>query len=203
MIVLLVVTGYLIGSIPVAWIMARVVTGQDLRQLGSGNVGVMNTALSVARWAGLLVFFTEAAKGAAAVFLARYLDGSEVAIALTVLATVAGTRWSVWLRGAGGRGNTAGVTAILLLSWPTVVGGLAIWCLARVITGRSFVATRIGLLTWPFLFGLLTQSWWNVLFGAALSLMYLSTQQPETDDHLRIKERWPSLWGFLSSPRRR
>jgi glycerol-3-phosphate acyltransferase PlsY len=202
MIVLLVVTGYLIGSIPVAWIMARVVTGQDLRQLGSGNVGVMNTALSVARWAGLLVFFTEAAKGAAAVFLARYLDGSEVAIALTVLATVAGTRWSVWLRGAGGRGNTAGVTAILLLSWPTVVGGLAIWCLARVITGRSFVATRIGLLTWPFLFGLLTQSWWNVLFGAALSLMYLSTQQPETDDHLLISERWPNLWEFLSGPPR-
>jgi glycerol-3-phosphate acyltransferase PlsY len=116
---------------------------------------------------------------------------------------VAGTRWSIWLRGAGGRGNTAGITAVLFLSWPTVVGGLAIWCLARVITGRSFVATRIGFLTWPFLFGLLTQSWWNVLFGVALSLMYLSTQRPETDDHLLIKKRWPNLWGFLASPRRR
>jgi glycerol-3-phosphate acyltransferase PlsY len=203
MIVLLVVTGYLIGSIPVAWIMARLVTGEDLRQLGSGNVGVMNTALSVARWAGLLVFLAEAAKGALAVVLARALDGSAVAIALTVLATVAGTRWSVWLRGAGGRGNTAGVTAILLLSWPTVVCGLCIWVLARLVTRSSFLATRIGLVTWPFLFGLLTQLWWNALFGAVLSLMYLSTQQPETDDHLRIKERWPSLWGFLSGPRRR
>ncbi len=193
----------MIGSIPVAWIVAKLVTGRDIRQMGSGNAGVMNTALSVARWAGLLVFFAEAAKGAAAVFLARYLDGSEVAIALTVLATVAGTRWSIWLRGAGGRGNTVGVTAILLLSWPTVLGGLVIWCLARLITGRSFLATRIGLLTWPFLFGLLTQSWWNLLFGAVLSLMYLSTQHPETDDHLLIKERWPNLWGFLTGPRRR
>ncbi|MGD8820335.1 MAG: glycerol-3-phosphate acyltransferase [Anaerolineae bacterium] len=203
MLIVLVVLGYLLGSIPVAWIVARLVTGRDLRQMGSGNVGVMNTALSVARWAGLLVFLVEAGKGAGAVFLARALDGSEVAIALTVLATVAGTRWSIWLRGAGGRGNTAGITAVLFLSWPTVAGGLAIWCLARVITGRSFVATRIGFLTWPFLFGLLTQSWWNVLFGVALSLMYLSTQRPETDDHLLIKKRWPNLWGFLASPRRR
>lgn len=203
MIIVLTVMGYLIGSLPVAWIVAKLLTGRDLRQMGSGNVGVMNTALSVARWAGVLVFLAEAGKGVAAVFLARALDGSEMAVAVTVLATVAGTRWSIWLRGAGGRGNTAGVTAILLLSWPTVAGGLAIWCLVRVITGRSFVATRISFLSWPFLFGLLTQSWWNVLFGAALSLMYLSTQRPETDDHLLIKERWPNLWGFLASPRRR
>lgn len=202
MIALLVVTCYLIGSIPVAWLIARLVTGKDLRQIGSGNVGVMNTALSVARWAGLVVFLAEAAKGAAAVFLARAWDGSQVAIGLAVVATVAGTRWSIWLRGAGGRGNTAGVTAILLLSWPTVVGGIVIWCLARVLTRRSFIATRILLITWPFLFGLLTQSWWNVAFGAVLSLMYLSTQDPETDDHLLIKERWPNLWDFLTGPRR-
>ena len=49
MIIALTVIGYLIGSIPVAWIVAKLVTGQDLRQMGSGNVGVMNTALSVAR----------------------------------------------------------------------------------------------------------------------------------------------------------
>jgi glycerol-3-phosphate acyltransferase PlsY len=202
MLIALVAMGYLLGSIPVAWIIARLVTGGDLRQMGSGNAGVMNTALSVARWAGLLVFLAEASKGIAAVFLARHLDGSDVAVALTVLAAVAGTRWSIWLRGAGGRGNTAGLAAILLLSWPTVVSWLAIWCLARAVTKRSFLATRIGLLTWPFLFGLFTGSWLNVLFGAALSLMYLSTQHPETDDHLLIKDRWPNLWGFLSGPRR-
>jgi glycerol-3-phosphate acyltransferase PlsY len=44
--------GYLLGSIPIAWIVAKLVTGKDLRTLGSGNVGVMNVALSVTRWAG-------------------------------------------------------------------------------------------------------------------------------------------------------
>jgi glycerol-3-phosphate acyltransferase PlsY len=202
MIALLVVICYLIGSIPVAWLTARLVTGEDLRESGSGNVGVMNTALSVARWAGLLVFLAEAAKGAAAVVLARAWGADQVAMGLAVLATVAGTRWSIWLRGAGGRGNTAGFTAILLLSWQTVVAALVLWCLARVLARKSFLATRILLAVWPLLFGLLTQSWWNVAFGAALSLMYLSTQDPKTDDHLLIKERWPSLWDFLTGPRR-
>jgi glycerol-3-phosphate acyltransferase PlsY len=202
MIALLVAVCYLIGSIPVAWLVARLVTGEDLRRMGSGNIGVMNTALTVARWAGLLVFLVEAAKGAAAVILARAWGGDQVAIGLAVLATVAGTRWSIWLRGAGGRGNTAGATAILLLSWPTVLAGLVLWCLARVLTRSSFLATRVLLVSWPFLFGLLTQSWWNVAFGSLLSLMYLTTQQPETDDHLFIKQRWPNLWEFLTGPRR-
>jgi len=194
--------GYLLGSIPVAWLVARAVTGQDLRRLGSGNVGVLNTAISVARWAGLVVFLAEVAKGVGAVFLGQSLSSSEVAPALTLLATVAGTRWSIWLRGAGGRGNTASVAGILVLSWPTVVCGLALWCVARLLTGRSFTATRVLLLTWPFLFGLLTRSWWNGLVGAALSLMFLTTHRPETDDHLIIEEHWPSLWRFLIGPRR-
>ena len=196
------VAGYLLGSIPVAWLVARAVTGRDLRQLGSGNVGVLNTAISVARWAGLVVFFAEAAKGVGAVFLGRSLSSSEAAPALTLLATVAGTRWSIWLRGAGGRGNTASVAGILVLSWPTFVCGLAVWCVARLLTGGSFAATRVLLLTWPLLFGLLTRSWWNGLAGAALSLMFLTTHRPETDDHLIIQERWNSLWGFLTGPRR-
>jgi glycerol-3-phosphate acyltransferase PlsY len=202
MIAILVVLGYLLGSIPVAWLVARAVTGKDLRQLGSGNVGVMNTALSVARWAGLLVFLAEAAKGATAVYLAQHLDGSEVATVATALAAVAGTRWSIWLRGAGGRGNTVGVTAILLLFWPMIVIGLAMWTLARLATRRSFMATRVCFVAWPFIFGALTRSWWYLLFAAALSLMYLSTQRPETDDHLLVKKRWPNMWAFLTGPRR-
>jgi len=194
--------GYLLGSIPVAWLLARAVTGQDLRRLGSGNIGVLNTAISVARWAGLVVFVAEAAKGAGAVFLARSLSNDQTAPALTLLAAVAGTRWSIWLRGAGGRGNTASMAGVFVLSWPTVACGLALWRLAYLLTHRSFVATRILLLTWPFLFGLLTWSWWNGLAGAALSLMFLTTHRPETDDHLIIQERWNSLWGFLTGPRR-
>jgi glycerol-3-phosphate acyltransferase PlsY len=64
-ILLLIAVSYFIGSIPVAWIVTKLVTGQDLRQMGSGNVGVMNVGISVARWAGVLVFLAEADEGSA------------------------------------------------------------------------------------------------------------------------------------------
>ncbi|MCC7355106.1 MAG: glycerol-3-phosphate acyltransferase [Anaerolineae bacterium] len=203
MLVALVAISYLVGSIPVAWLIGKMVTGQDLRQVGSGNVGVLNTAVSVARWAGLLVFVAEAAKGAMAVTLARAWVGGEVAVGLAALAAIVGTRWSIWLRGAGGRGNTAAMTALLLISWPTMVGVLTLWFLLRFLTGSNFIATRASLILLPVIFGLITHSWWSVLFGAIFSLLFMSTHRPETDDHLLIKGRWPGLWAFLTAPRRK
>lgn len=210
----LAVAGYLLGSIPIAWIVAKLATGKDLRTLGSGNVGVMNVALSVTRWAGLLVFLGEAAKGLLAVYLATAVCGfsgdpalvsleCQLAIGVTLLATVIGTRWMIWLRFAGGRGNTTGLAAILVLSWQTLVSGLAIWLLVRLLSKSSFWATRISLVTWPFVFGVLTSSTVYLVFGLALSGVYLTTHETVTDDHTMIKEHWPSLWAFLFGPRRR
>ena len=193
---------YLIGSIPEAWLIARWVTGQDLRQLGSGNLGVANAALSVARWAGLLVFLLEAAKGVLAVLFVRAVGGNELLVAAGVLATVAGTRWSVWLKGAGGRGNTAGVAALFLIAWQIPLLILVVWILVRVLTRSSFLATRISLLSWPLVFGVVAATWWYALFGAAMAMIYLEAQREETDDHLLIKEQWSNVWAFLTSPRR-
>src|SRR4030067_990779 len=62
---------YLLGSIPVAWLMGRLAGQGDIRRLGSGNAGVMNVALNVSRWAALIVMASETAKGVATVLLAQ------------------------------------------------------------------------------------------------------------------------------------
>ncbi len=193
---------YVIGSIPVAWMVARVVTGRDIRQLGSGNVGVMNTAVSVARWAGVVVFLAEALKGMSAVWLARWLGLSDVYLALGVIAVVAGTHWSIWMRGLGGRGNTAGGAAILLIAWPAVAAYLALWAVLRMALHSAFRATRLCHLCLPVILGLVTRSWVYAGMGLGLSLIYIGSQEPESDDHSLIKARWPSLWAFVTSPRR-
>ena len=202
MIAWVLVVCYLIGSIPEAWLIAKWVTGQDLRYLGSGNIGVANVALSVARWAGLVVFLLEATKGGLAVLFVRAVGGDELLVAAGVLATVAGTRWSVWLKGAGGRGNTVGVAALFIIAWQIPLLILIVWILVMLITHNSFLATRISLLSWPVIFGLVSNTWWYPLFGAAMAFIYLEAQREETDDHLLIKEEWSNLWAFLTSPRR-
>ena len=194
---------YLIGSIPVAWLLARWITGSDLRQLGSGNVGVMNTALSVTRWAGLLVFMAEISKGVLVISIARFLGATDLLTCVTIVAVVVGTRWPIWLKFKGGRGNSAGMAACFLISYQSLLVVLACWVLARLAVRRSFLATRLVLLSLPFIFWLVTHSWWFVLTGLALSLIYLSAQEEKSDDHLLIQEHWSSFWGFLTSPPRR
>jgi glycerol-3-phosphate acyltransferase PlsY len=164
---------------------------------------VMNVGISVARWAGVLVFLAEAAKAVLAVTLARSWIGGDAAIGMAVLAAFAGTRWPIWLRGAGGRGNTVAATALFFISW---VGALcigALWLLVRLVTHSSFVATRVNLVAGPIVIGLLTRSWWYLLMGAVFSVLFLTAQKRETDDHLIIKKRWKGLRSFLTMPRRK
>jgi glycerol-3-phosphate acyltransferase PlsY len=196
------VAGYLLGSIPVAWVLTKVVTGQDLRELGSGNVGVLNTALSVHRWTAALVFVLEAVKGIVAVVAPRYLGASEIEIGATVIAGFVGTRWSVWIGWRGGRGNTLGAAALAAYSPIALAIVVGIYLGVRVLTRSSFLAMRVVLLVLPVVMGVVTQSWYGVLFGGLFSLLFLTTHEPETDDHLRLKEKYPTLWAFLTAPQR-
>lgn len=194
---------YFIGSIPVAWIVAELAGEGDIRTQGSGNAGVMNVAIHVSRLAGLLVFAAEIAKGALTVLLAQRWQLSDWMVGLAVVAAVAGTRWSIWLHGMGGRGNTLGVSALLVLAWQVVAISLGIWIIARILTRSSFWATRCWLLALPLTLGLVTMSWAYAVMGALLALIYLSMHNTDTDDHAMIKKTYPSLWAFLTTPPRK
>ena len=154
---------YPIGSIPVAWLIGKLVGGEDIRELGSGNAGVMNVALNVSRWAGMMVFLAEAAKGFLVIYLARRMEAERGDDRPGYGHAVVGTRWSIWIRRAGGRGNTLGVAAMLVLSWPSVVISGAIWLATRLLTRSSFWATRGWILSLPAVLGLATMSWWYAL----------------------------------------
>jgi glycerol-3-phosphate acyltransferase PlsY len=203
MLLALLVAGYLVGSIPVAWLLTKAITGQDLRELGSGNVGVLNTALSVHRWTAALVFLLEALKGALAVLVPRALGATDFEVGCTVIAAFAGTRWSIWLRGKGGRGNTLGAAALAIYSPISLLIVVGVYLAARLATKSSFLAMRAALLALPVILGVVTLSWVSVLFGGIFSLLFLTGHHPETDDHLLLKQRFPTLWAFLTAPRRR
>jgi glycerol-3-phosphate acyltransferase PlsY len=146
----------------------------------------------------------EIAKGVFTVLLAQRWELGDWMTSLAIVTAVAGTRWSIWLDGKGGRGNTVGVAAMLVLAWQAVVISLGIWVIARLVTRSSFWATRCWLLALPLTMGLVAQSWAYVFMGALLALIYLSMHKAETDDHAIIKKSYPSLWAFLTiSPRKK
>lgn len=203
MLLALILAGYLVGSIPVAWLLTKIVTGRDLRTLGSGNVGVLNTALSVHRWTAALVFVAEALKGALAVIVPRALGATEFETGCTVIAAFVGTRWTIWLCGRGGRGNTLGAAALAIYSPLALALVVLVYLAARFLLHSTFFAMRVALVCLPIILGLLTRSWIAVLFGGIFSLLFLSTHQPQTDDHLLLKQQFRTLWAFLTAPPRK
>jgi acyl phosphate:glycerol-3-phosphate acyltransferase len=196
------VGGYLLGSIPVAWLLTWMLTGRDLRTLGSGNVGVMNTALSVNRWAGLVVLLTELVKGLVAVLVPLVATGEPVLIGACALGAFVGTRWPIWLRFHGGRGNTCAAASLVLIA-PLAIPILAIlWFGVRWLGVSNFAATRVMVAGLPLVLGATTLSWWWLAVGIIYVLLFLTTHRPTTDDHLLIEQQFPSLWAFITSPRR-
>jgi glycerol-3-phosphate acyltransferase PlsY len=105
--------GYLAGSVPFAFLLARR-AGIDVRVAGSGNVGAANVLRTTDAWRGFFVMALDVAKGAAAVLLV-HPGGSASVAALTGAAAIVGHIYPVWLRFHGGKGVAvaAGVFSVL------------------------------------------------------------------------------------------
>ena len=106
--------GYLAGSVPFAFLLARR-AGIDVRLAGSGNVGAANVLRTTGAWQAVAVMSLDVAKGAAAVLVANLVTGGVWIAALTGAAAIVGHIYPVWLRFRGGKGVAvaAGVFSIL------------------------------------------------------------------------------------------
>lgn len=129
---LAVLLSYLLGAVPFGLLLARALKGVDLRQIGSGNIGATNAMRVLGRPLGILVFFLDAGKGAAALWVfARLLgSGSEPTTLLRVAcgaAAVTGHCWSVWLRFHGGKGVATGCGALAAIDPVIFLVGGAVW----------------------------------------------------------------------------
>lgn len=112
---------YLLGSIPFGFVFARLFAQRDVRALGSGHTGTLNTWRGAGWLPATLTLIGDVGKGALAVWLARRYGWSAYAPTIAGAAVVAGHCWPVWLRFRGGMGAaTAG--GVGLVAFPTLLG---------------------------------------------------------------------------------
>ena len=111
----LMVLGYLVGSVPFALLVPRRLTGVDVRDVGSGNVGSTNVFRATRPSVGRAVIALDVAKGCAIVLLAGKLGGDDHVRAAAGIATIIGHVYPVWLRFNGGKGvaTAGGVFGVL------------------------------------------------------------------------------------------
>ena len=110
---------YLLGSIPIAYILGRITKGIDIRKLGSGNVGATNAFRILGPTSGIIVLILDILKGIISVTLVAgyflsYWNASEIILRILFgLVCICGHNWTLFLRFKGGKGvaTTIGVLA--------------------------------------------------------------------------------------------
>lgn len=127
---------FFLGAIPFSWILARLFGGLDIRTVGSGNVGATNVARSLGYGIGVTALLLDAAKGVAAVLLARHLFGAEALTAQAAAGGLAvlGHNFTPFLGFRGGKGVATGAGVLGALSPPVLLICLAVFILTVAFT---------------------------------------------------------------------
>ena len=112
---LAILTGYLLGSIPTAYIAGRLLKGEDIRRMGDENSGAANAFRELGSKAGITVGIIDATKGFLAVLIAQASGVSQGFVLITGAAAVIGHNWPVFIGFRGGRGESTTIGVLLLL----------------------------------------------------------------------------------------
>lgn len=169
--------GYLIGSIPIANLVARRAGTPDLREVGDKNPGFWNAKAHLDRRSSTFVFIGDVLKGALPVAIALLVGLEWWQSYLVGLAAIAGHAWPLFARFRGGKGVLTWVGAQVLLAPLAAASAIAALGLAWFVR-RNFVhAVRFAVILFPFVQIVIEGPWRTAMSGALMTLIGLRFAQ--------------------------
>ena len=169
---LLVLFGYVLGSVPTGLLVGRAF-GVDVRNVGSGNIGMANVLRAAGKWPAALTMFGDMLKGLIPVVVARYFVDNPWILASVALAAVAGHCWSVFLGFKGGKGVATGAGTSIGLAPLVGLSLFAFWWIVVLLSRYTSLGAIAVMVVSPFAFWLSGQPLPYVLYtviGGALVL---------------------------------
>jgi acyl phosphate:glycerol-3-phosphate acyltransferase len=140
--------GYLLGSIPFGLILTRLAGTQDLRSIGSGNIGATNVLRTGHKGLAAATLISDMLKGTIAVIIAGTFGGPNAAM-LAALGAFLGHLFPVWLKFKGGKGVAVYIGVLIGLFWPAAVLFCALWIVTAVITRYSSLSALVASIVTP------------------------------------------------------
>jgi acyl phosphate:glycerol-3-phosphate acyltransferase len=147
---------YLLGSIPVGYLLVRIFKRQDIRTVGSGNIGATNVLRSGSKGLGAATFILDAFKGALAVLLASLIAAPVLpnvpqrnVEALAALFAVLGHMFPVWLRFRGGKGVATGFGVFLVAAPLAALAAITVFAIVLAITRYVSLGSILGAASFP------------------------------------------------------
>jgi len=193
-----VLSAYLCGSIPFGLYIAKWATGQDIRNLGSGNIGATNVGRAIGKKWGMLVLLLDCLKGMLPVLLLPGLAMETPCIHIKVIVAIAavlGHMYPIWLKFRGGKGVATALGAVLVLA-PIATGVAAlifgltvafgrIVSLSSILAALGFAAAELFLLM-PAPFAM--ETWSLALFSLILPAFIILRHHSNISRLLRGQE---------------
>ena len=195
--VVVIVSGYLLGSIPVGLLVVRAVTGKDVRDVGSGRIGGANVMRAAGPWVALLTGLCDGAKGLLSVYLARAVVGTPAVEALAGLAAVAGHNYSIFIGFKGGAGTATTIGGAIGL-WPwsgpiLIVVGVAVVAITRYTSVGSITVALLLPIIFTLRAYLADAPWAYLIHGLGTAALTLWALRPNIQRLLAGNERRVSL----------
>ena len=163
--VLLVLLGYVLGSIPTGLMVGRAF-GVDVRKVGSGNIGMANVLRAAGKWAAGLTMLGDMLKGLIPVVVARSFTDNPWVLATVALAAVVGHCWPVFLRFKGGKGVATGAGTSIGLVPLVGLGLFVFWWIVVLLSRYTSVGAIAVMVVSPFAYWLSGQPLPYVLYAA-------------------------------------
>jgi glycerol-3-phosphate acyltransferase PlsY len=164
--------GYLCGSIPFGVLLTRLAGTQDIRSIGSGNIGATNVLRTGRKGLAAATLLGDALKGTLAVLIVAYAFGRELALAAALGAFV-GHLFPVWLRFKGGKGVATYIGVLIALAWPVALAFCVIWLAVAAVSRYSSLAGLIASALTPLMLAFTGQRAAALLFIVLTALLWL------------------------------
>ena len=175
----IVAAAYLLGSIPTGYLLIRLFLHQDIRSVGSGNIGATNVLRSGGKLLGAATFLLDMLKGCAAVWLGAWLGAllAPTALplnmeALAALCAVLGHMFPVWLGFRGGKGVATGFGVFLVADPWAALAAISVFFLVLYFSRFVSLASILGSASFPAFSWLLNR----MLAGSERPLFFIAVQ---------------------------
>lgn len=142
------VIGYLLGSIPFGLVLTRLAGTQDLRSIGSGNIGATNVLRTGRKGLAAATLLLDALKGTAAVIICGSIAGPNAAM-VAGLGAFLGHLFPVWLKFRGGKGVAVYIGILVGLFWPAALVFCLLWLATAFTTRYSSLSALVAAFITP------------------------------------------------------
>jgi len=187
-IALVIISCYLIGSIPFGYIVAKLFKKVDIREYGSGNIGATNAFRILGPLLASMVVIGDVGKGIFSIYLVQYFNiDSLLILTIAGLAVIGGHDWSIFLGFRGGKGIATTFGVMFILNSTISILALIVWGVVVIATRYVSLASIFAVIT-IFILTILFKQPYEYIFFSAIILVLGIFNHKDNIKRLKLKK---------------